>query len=207
MRNEETMLIDRCLPDFDVTEVHDIEVDAPPEVAYAAIRKADLRDPVISALFAVRELPNRVARRLRGDPPPAAPKSFTFQDVDAAALGWVLLGESLDKEKELEFVVGSVGRFWKRDYGWRPIPPNEFATFSEPGFAKIGLSFSVRPLGFDRSILRYEARTATTDDTARKRFRRYWMIIRPGVSIVMRRALARIKAEAERRQRAPSRRS
>lgn len=56
------MLIDRYLRQFDVTEVHEVQVDAPPEVTYAAIPEADLRDSLISALFAVRELPKRIAR-------------------------------------------------------------------------------------------------------------------------------------------------
>jgi hypothetical protein len=193
------MLIDQCLPRFDATEVHEVEVSAPPDVTYAAIRTADLRDPLISALFAVRELPNRIARKLHGEPVPAVPKSFTFADVATAKMGWVLLGE----EPSVEFVVGSVGRFWKRDYGWKPVAAQAFAGFEEPGYAKIALSFSVRPAGFGRSALRYEARTGTTDELARARFRRYWRVIRPGVAIVMRRALRRIAAQAERRQPAP----
>jgi hypothetical protein len=36
------MLIDRFLPRFDVTEVHEVEVDAPPEITYEAIRQTDL---------------------------------------------------------------------------------------------------------------------------------------------------------------------
>jgi len=188
------MLIDQYLPQFDVTEVHEVEVDAPSEVTYAAIRKADLRDPLINALFAVRELPNRLARRLRGLPPLPTPKAFIFEDVATPEMGWVLLAE----EPGIEAVVGSVGRFWRRDYGWRSVPAQAFVGFADPGYAKIAISFSACPVAFDRTILRYEARTATTDETARTRFRRYWRVIHPGVAIVMRRALGRIKGEAER---------
>jgi hypothetical protein len=191
---ETTMLIDRYLAHFDVTEVHAVEVDAPPEVSYASIRQADLRDPLIQALFAVRELPNRIARRLRGDPAAPPPKSLTFADVATPEMGFIPLGE----EPGVEFVVGSVGRFWKRDYGWKPVAAESFIAFAEPGYAKIAVAFSVQHNGFGRSILRYEARTATTDEVARARFRRYWRVIRPGVAIVMQRALGRIRAEAER---------
>jgi hypothetical protein len=48
-------------------------------------------------------------------------------------------------------------------------------------------------------VLRYEARTATTDEAARRHFRRYWRVIRPGVALVMRRALGLIREEAEMR--------
>ena len=37
------MLIDRFLPAFEVNEVHEVEIDAPPEIVYAAIRQTDLR--------------------------------------------------------------------------------------------------------------------------------------------------------------------
>ena len=195
------MLIDRYLPQFDVTEVHEVIVDAPAAQAYAAIRKADLRDPIISALFAIRQLPDRIASRLRGDPLRTPSKSFTFQDIAGAEVGWVLLGE----DPGSEFVVGSVGRVWKRDYGRKSVPAEAFTAFEEPGYAKIVLSFSVLPVGFDHSLLRYEARTGTTDEAARARFHRYWMLIRPGVTLVMRRALARIKAEAEQPRSEPAR--
>jgi hypothetical protein len=189
------MSIDQYLPGFDVTEVQQVQVDAQPEAAYAAIRRTDLRDPIIDALFALRELPNRFARKLRGDPPPPTPTSFTVDAVATPEMGWVLLGE----EPGVEIVVGAVGRFWRRDYGGRTVPAEMFVHFNEPGYAKIAIGLSVIPVGLGGSILRYEARTATTDDVARAHFRRYWRVIQPGVAIVMRRALARIKAEAERR--------
>jgi hypothetical protein len=65
------------------------------------------------------------------------------------------------------------------------------------------VSFRAQKLGQGHSLLRYEARTATTDGESRMRFRRYWHITHPGVAIVMRRALGQIRAEAERRQGAP----
>ena len=57
----------------------------------------------------------------------------------------------------------------------------------------------MQPPTYGATQLRYQARAATTDRTAQASFRRYWRLIRPGVAIVMHRALRRIKAEAERR--------
>jgi hypothetical protein len=186
------MLIDRILPAFDVSEVHEVEIDAPPEIVYQAIRQTDLRDPVIDALFAVRELPSRLAEKLRGVPTPPAPETFTFEDMPKKDM--LLLAE----DRGSELVVGSVGKFWQGDYGRRPVPAENFASFNEPGYAKLAISLSLWPT-YGATQLRYEARTATTDLTARAHFRRYWRLIRLGVGIVMRRALGRIKAEAERR--------
>ena len=40
-------------------------------------------------------------------------------------------------------------------------------------------------------------RTATTDEAARRTFRRYWRLIGAGVGLIMRRVVRRIKQEAE----------
>ena len=187
------MLIDRYLPRSDVSLEFEIVVDAPADEVYRAIRGADLRDPIISALFALRELPQRLARRLHGEPPPPAPPRLTFGTMLERQTGWTLLAE----QPGSELVVGSVGRLWERDYGGRALTAEQFAEFAEPGYAKVALGFSVRPGPTGEAILRYEARTLTTDDTARRKFRRYWRLIRPGVSLVMRAALHRIKLTAE----------
>jgi len=188
------MLIDRYLPRFDVTYVCETSVDAAPDEAYAAVRETDLRDPVVNVLFALRELPLKIARRLRGEPPPPPPPKVTFGDVAQHGPGWVSLAE----QPGVELVVGAVGQFWRRDYGGRPVAAEEFVPFHESGYAKVALSLAVRPTETG-SIVRYEARTATTDAAARRKFRRYWWIISPGVALVMGRALRRIKAQAERR--------
>jgi hypothetical protein len=188
------MLIDRFLPRCDVSLEFETTVDAPPDEVFHAIREADLRDPVISALFALRELPLRLARRLRGAPASPAPPKITFGSMIQSGPGWTLLAE----EPGRELVVGSVGRFWERDYGGRPVAAEQFAAFGEPGYAKLALALSVCPSLMGGTILRYEARTLTTDAAARRAFRRYWRLIRPGVALVMRAALRRIKLAAER---------
>lgn len=193
------MLIDRCLPSFDVSYVCEASVEAPQDETYAAIRETDLRDPVVNALFALRELPLRIARLARGQQSPPAPPKVAFGDIAHHVPGWLSLGE----EPGVELVVGSVGRFWRRDYGGRPVTVEEFIPFNEPGYAKVALSLAVRPTDAG-TMVRYEARTATTDEAARRKFRRYWRLIRPGVALVMRRALRRIKAAAERRAAVPA---
>jgi hypothetical protein len=189
------MLIDRFLPQFDVSHVCEVSVAALADETYTAIRETNLRDPVVDALFALRELPQRIARRLRGEPPPPpAAEKVTFGDVAQLGPGWTVLAE----EPGREFVIGSVGRFWRKDYGGRPVTAQQFVPFSDPGYAKLAISLSVRQAGTG-TIVRYEARTATTDESARRKFRLYWRLIAPGVALVMQRALRRIKAESERR--------
>ncbi len=187
------LLIDRQLPQFDATLVCEIDVDAPPQVTYDAIGETNLLDPVVRGLFSVRELPNRLIGWISGEPVPSTPRSVTFKDLVQPGLGMQVVAE----DPGSEIVVGSIGRFWEKDYGWRPIEAHEFAGFQEPGYAKLAIGFRVEPYGEDRSLLRYEARTATTDEAAQRTFARYWTVIRPGVALVMRRALRLIRAEAE----------
>ena len=185
------MLIDRYLPTWDATLVRDVHVSAPPDVTWDAIRTADLADPLINALFALRELPQRLAHR------DVAPRRMhvTFNDLtDHDGPGFVTLAEVPGEQ----LVVGSIGRFWQKDYGGHPFVADAFTAFNEPGWAKLVVSFRVRPAGDGGTHLRYEARTATTDPVARDAFRRYWRMIRPGVALVMHRALQRIREEAER---------
>lgn len=188
-----TLHIDRFLPRYDVTYVCETSVDAAPDDTYAAMKGTDLRDAIVNTLFALRELPVNALRRLRGQRATVpVPQKITFADIGRQTATWVQLFEA----PGVELVIGSVGRFWRRDYGTRTVAPDGFVAFAEPGYAKLGISLSVRPTP-NGTILRYEARTATTDETARRKFRLYWRVIAPGVGLIMRRALKRIKAAAE----------
>src|ERR1051326_6794055 len=183
------MLIDRYLPVFDVTQVCETEVDASPSETYDAIRRADLRSSLINALFTIREIPLRIARRWRGERPPRPSGPVTFGKMIEAGPGFTILAE----EPDVELVVGSVGRFWQRDYGGRPVSREDFAHFAEPGYAKLAIGLSVRPSPSGGTIIRYEARTATTDEKAKRTFGRYWGLIHYGVRLVMESALRHIK--------------
>lgn len=187
-------LIDGFIPDPDFQETREMEVEAVPEEVLAAIKGSDLRDPVINTLFAVRDLPNRVARRLGGGRAELDHVSFT--NIPDVGPGWIKLGE----EEGKELVLGAIGKFWRRDYGARDVAPGDFAAFDEPGYLKLAVSSRVRPLGYDQSVLHYVARVEATDAEARRQFVRYWKVIGSGNDVIVRRALQRIKAEAEWRE-------
>lgn len=188
------MLIDSFLPRYDVTQVVETSVNASPERTFALIRDTDLRDPLVDALFFLRELPQRFLRWWRREQAVPVPRGkVTFRMLTESGPGWTLLAEAPGRE----FVVGSVGRFWRKDYGGRPVKAEEFARFAEPGFAKLAVGFAVRPAPGGGAILRYEARTTTTDSVAERTFRRYWRLIHPGVAWIMGRAVRHIKHAAE----------
>lgn len=189
--------LERALPLFDAKIVREAVVDASPDVTYAAISRTNLLDPVIRSLFQVRELPSRFLSWVGGAEPAARPRSVTLMDFLGPDTGMVRVAE----EPGVEIVVGSVGRFWEKDYGHARVSGEDFSSFRKPGFAKLAMGFWVRPTRDGKSLLRYEARTATTDDEAKRRFRRYWRVIRPGVWLVMGRAVRLVRREAERRAR------
>lgn len=188
------MLIDRYLPVFDVTRIEHTVIEAEPEKTYAAVRRLDfmqVRLPGVRLLNWLRALPVRLIRWLYQSEPLASPRTLTLDDI--VRTDWVLLGE----EPGVEIVVGAVGKFWKPVIEWQRVTAAGFAAFNRPGYAKLAANFSVRPYGAKRSLLSYEARTATTDAASRASFRRYWRIIEPFAGYLMKSALATIKADAE----------
>ncbi|WP_433627656.1 hypothetical protein [Halomicrococcus sp. NG-SE-24] len=195
---EPSMLVDRYLPEYDVTEVRHAVVDADPETTYEAMLTADLLDlgPVVRALGRLRDLPVALSDWLRGTAPEAPPDQLRFADVPETD-EWTLLDETPGEE----FVFGAVGKFWRPSIEWRQVDPEEFVTFDEPGYAKLAISLSVRPFGENRTVLSYEARTATTDARASRNFGLYWRVISPFAGYLMSRALDRVATDAETRAR------
>jgi hypothetical protein len=181
----EPLLLDQFLPTWD----HEISVSrvfrAPPAEVFDAITNLDLfRLPVARVLLEARGLPGRLAdaaARRHGDT--VAPEPPTFRVRDLPARGWILLGERPGSE----LVYGAVGQPWKGTGGTPPEPPvtaETFATFTEPGFAKIAESTVVTPYGVGGCVLTMESRVVATDEDSRRRFRRYWRAAGPFIRLM-----------------------
>ncbi|WP_458187726.1 hypothetical protein [Haladaptatus sp. NG-WS-4] len=192
-----SMLIDEQLPTYDAAQRRHLVVDAEPEAAYAAVKTLDFMQtgPTVRLLSELRMLPDRLYALWHGENQPEYPDSATLADLTDSGI-WVLL----DERPGEEVVFGGAGRFWQPKIEWVEIDAADFRAFDRPGYAKLAISFSVRPYGANRSLVTYEARTATTDETARTRFRRYWTLIGPFAGYLMGRALARVEATAEGRK-------
>lgn len=189
--SEHDLRLDDYLPSFDVTQRRHIVVDATPDEAYEAVRHVNLMRIGLGPrlLGELRYLPERLLARIRGVDPPEMPESLTIDDL-ADESEYVVLAES----PGAEFVLGAVGRFWQPAIEWVEIDPGEFASFDRPGYAKLAIGISVVPYGSNRSLITYEARTATTDAPARRRFRLYWALIGPFAGYLMGRVLETAKA-------------
>jgi hypothetical protein len=110
--------------------------------------------------------------------------------------GWLLLGE----RPEQEIALGLVGRFWRPVIEYAAVDATAFAGFSEPGFAKTVYALGTRPLEDGKTLLWAIMRTATTDEHARTRFRRYWTFgVGWGAHVLVHGLLDSVREEAERK--------
>jgi len=180
------VLIDDFLPVYDTVEHHQIDVDAPVDRAYRAVKELDLaRSPIVLALLFARGLPHLFTGAVK-------PKRQLRLD-DIVESGFVVLGEEPDRE----LVLGIVGKFWQLSSGVHRIEPDEFRGFDTPGFAKAAWNFvvSARPGGGSR--VETETRVVCTDDDARRQFSRYWWLIGRFSALIRRVMLGDIKRSAE----------
>jgi hypothetical protein len=187
-RAERHPLLDRFMPEPEVRERHATRVAAPAEITLRAARRVSFHDSVVArALLALRALPARI----RSGPPPRIIRRPILGEV--LALGWRPLAETSE-----HLVMGAVTQPWKSEVRFRGLPPEEFAAFREPGYAKIVWTFEVDPIGPASSVFATETRVVTTDPTSRERFRRYWACLSPGILLIRHAMLRLVRAEAER---------
>lgn len=181
--------MDRFLPQYDVSERHETKVRAPARLTYAAARDVDLqRSPLVRAIFESRKI------LLHSQGRELARRPFLDQ---VRGMGWGLLAEVPGRA----MVFGAVTRPWEPTVKFHPLPPAQFAAFQRPGWAKIVWTLEVDPAGEERSLFRTQTRVATTDATARKRFRKYWATMSPGILLVRQQVLGLVRGDAERRAR------
>jgi hypothetical protein len=167
--DETDPLLDEFIPACEVVERHHVRVAAPAAIALAAACDMDLaQSPIIRAIFKTREL-------ILGAQPDEVHSPRTLL-AWAKELGWAVLAQIPDREVAL----GAVTRPWDANPVFRPLPPQEFAGFHEPGYAMIVWTLRADPINATESVARTETRVATTDQAARKAFRRYWSLVSAG---------------------------
>ena len=181
-------VLDRMMPLYDIVERHHIDVAAPADVTFAAACEQDpMALPIVRAIFKGREL-------LLGSEPDTCrhPRGLLPW---MKSIGWGVLAEVPGRE----IVMGGVTKPWEADPVFRPLPPDQFAAFIEPGFVKIAWTLRADPMGPHASIFRTETRAIATDAYARAKFRTYWSLLSPGIIAIRWALLWPLKAEAERR--------
>jgi hypothetical protein len=173
------MIVDDFLPVYDVSDAVATVVEADLATTWNALLDVDLievgrRRPLVGMLGALRTLPDVVNHMLHGDPP-AVPRHLRLRDMTSLPPdqgGWILLGNRPGDE----IALGLAGKFWRPMIEFASVTPQTFRDFAQPGYAKTICSLSMRPLGERQTLLSGMMRTATTDEHARRWFRRYWTI-------------------------------
>jgi hypothetical protein len=94
--------------------------------------------------------------------------------------------------------MGAVTQPWKADVVFRALPPERFAAFAEPGYVKIAWTLRADPTGSSNCVFRTETRVIATDAESRRRFRRYWAFLSPGIFLVRYEILRLLEKETER---------
>lgn len=160
-----------ALPVYHHHERHTIRVAATPERALAAARETRLEDvPLVSVLFKLRGLR-------------AAPRGPLWDSL--VAQGFRAFGEN---------TLVLVGKPWSREGIRRGV--DDFVGFAEPGYAKMAMEMRAVPDGTG-ARLETETRIYLTDAVARRRFRAYWLVIRPFSGFTRRSWLKAAKRRAE----------
>ena len=173
-------LIDHFLPAYQFREYHARRVRCQPEIAMAALRACNLGESVlVRALFRLRGLPTGTIT-LAG-----------MEDIGFRVLGW---------QAEQEVVIGLIGRFWTFSGGIHPFEPDGFKGFDRPVYAKVATNFRALADSPGLTRLSTETRVWCPNAFIRRRFRLYWLLIRPFSGMVRIEWLRLVKKLAEHMQ-------
>ncbi len=172
-----------ALPDAPFAERHERVLHAPPEQIWSDLMNLRLTDLSISRLLVVA----RYLGRTRAEPVPMVQHGPVV---------------ALLVEPGRRWVGGRIAQPWRLRPRAAPDPTdlNELAAFSEPGWLKLGMEFVLEPVDADRTKITTSTLCAPTDESARRRFRPYWWLIRPFSGLIRRDLLAALARRSETRR-------
>jgi hypothetical protein len=182
------LLLDGCLPQYDVAERHSIRVSAPADITFQAACEADLMESrIVRTIFRTREL-------MLGSEHTEQNRTIPLLTL-MKSIGWGVLSEVPGRE----IVMGAVTQPWRADVVFEPLALDQFVSFSQPEYVKIAWTLRADESDPDHCVASTETRVLTTDQIARAKFRVYWTMFSPGIGLIRRVLLKQVKAEAERR--------
>jgi hypothetical protein len=183
-----TTWLDQWMPLWQFDEKHVIQVNAPPEEVFAAIRAVRA-----SEILFFRTL---IAIRRCGQAGPEsvldAPDDKPLLDV-ATQTTFVVLTDDAPHELVLGTVVAAPPNFPTSGR----LTPDIFQTTLAPGVVLATMNFLVRSDEHRGSLVSSETRVYADSKSALRRFAVYWRIIHPGSDIIRRMWLRAIKLRAE----------
>lgn len=166
--------IDEYFPSYDFSESHKILIKCTPQKAYETLITLDFsKSVIIRCLFWLRGLNSKNVQDLR--------ERFTL----------------LNKEPGKEIVLGLIARPWKMKGEKVHLSKEDFQSFSEPDYAKIGWNFTFEHQNENETLVTTETRILCTDIKSRKKFRMYWFFIRPFSGFIRREILRTLRKNLE----------
>lgn len=188
------MLLNQIMPTYHFRERRQIEIQSTPNRVFEILRTIKPSEiPLFNSLFWIRSIPGR----LLGQGNKYFVNDGTSLFEQGLRLGFVLLGEVPNQE----VVFGAIGQ-WSKPTGatfWRFSSLKEFREFDQPGYAWVGGNFHVddRARSDGLLLLTHETRVEATDSATHVKFKLYWRLIYPGVTLIRRMLLKAVKAKAE----------
>jgi hypothetical protein len=193
------MLLNKYIPEYDVTEVHSIRVKASPEAIYRALSELTLTEisGIVRLLFWLRSLPEKREKRVLEK---LSNKQPMLQSI--MKNGFVTIAGNPPQELVFGLMApGDIGRFWKKNSitNIQFKDADSFMAFTDPNYIRVVANFSIEQS--DKPgwvIVRTESRSVGLSKKAFQQFRPYWRIIRPWSGLIRRLWLRGIKRKAER---------
>lgn len=180
--------LDDLLPDWHFREGHERRITASPVAVWSALQELRLGDlRLAGALMDLRSLPGRMLGAQR-------PAMVTGRFLEEGPV------PVLHAQPGRAVVAGGVVQPWKLFGGDEPPELDGLAllAFDQPGWVKVGMDFVLEPDG-GGTRLTTETRVQATDPATRRRFGRYWLVIRAGSGLIRRDLLRAVAQAAEAR--------
>jgi hypothetical protein len=166
------MELDRLLPRYQFGEHHEIEIDAPPDRVYPAVRAVTAREIRLFRLLTWIRSP----RFQKGGPETILSPGAERPILDVALGSTFVL---LHEETGHEIVVGTIVCCGPR----RPVRTAEEFWAAKGSVARAVMSFHLEASG-DATRLVTQTRVHASDAAAERRFAVYWRIIYPGSALI-----------------------
>lgn len=100
----------------------------------------------------------------------------------------------LAEQAEKEIVLGVTGRFWRPTGNLSPFDRRDFDREVPYGMSRAVWNFSVSAEnGGSRTILSTETRVVCGDESSRRKFRIYWLFVRPFSGLIRRIMLRNVR--------------
>lgn len=167
------MLLDRWLPEFDVSRRYATRIRASRERVFEEILRYDFKSSLSTRVLMALRGYGRRARRARGERIVTLPESL-------ARFGFT----PLDEEPGRELVFGLVGRFWQPKGDLCTVSAADFAGFQQPGFAKAAWNILIEEDGPGVTRLSTETRVLCIGAVARRKFLLYWRVVEPFSGVI-----------------------